>query len=44
VTLLKARRLLEKDLNVEQGFLDPHKDFIKDLINKVVSHGSSPMW
>lgn len=36
MTLAQARRLLEKDLNVDQGFLDSYKEFVKKLINKVI--------
>ncbi|XP_024359249.1 uncharacterized protein [Physcomitrium patens] len=36
MTLAQARRLLEKDLNVDQGFLDSYKEFVKKLINKVL--------
>lgn len=35
MTLGKVRRLIEKDLNLEDNFLNAHKDLVKDSIDKV---------
>jgi len=36
VTLSSLRRILEKDLNVEAGFLDTYKEFVTGLIKEVL--------
>lgn len=35
MTLGRVRRLIEKDLNLEDNFLNAHKDLVKDSIDKV---------
>lgn len=36
--------MLEKDLNVEGGFLETYKEFVTGLIKEVTSHEANAMW
>lgn len=35
MTLKKCRKQLEQDMGLEPGGLDSHKDYVRDLIEKV---------